>query len=371
MNFLRVFFFLYFFFGSFTTLAQIWPGDVNNNGITNNVDLLWYGTLFNNMGPARQFSQQGIQWENKNLTNLWPDDFPNGTNHAFADCDGDGTVEFEDAFAITFNYNKTHNTVTPDVFIQGIEGIDPPLFFTSNTDPSQIIEGNPVVLSVNLGTDAFPIDDFFGIAFTIRYDPTLFSPNFGGGSFALNNDSWVGLDVENVDFDYKDPINGRVEAGIVRKNIGNVSGFGALGNFFIVIEDHVVGMSEPSLETKIWLENVRLINDTLVETIVFADSINITILNDDIINSTAIEELDGLKIFPNPANRNLWIESEYQNIQRIELFNLAGQSMANCYQQKEANNSVVLNIQSVSKGIYFLKIVTTNKIITQKIMIGD
>lgn len=371
MYFVRVFFCLFLVAGSVVINAQIWPGDVNNNGITNNIDLLWYGTVFGDLGPARGFSQQGIQWEDKNLTDLWGGDFPNGINHAFADCDGDGEVEFEDAFAITGNYNKTHGTVIPDVFEQGVEGVDPPLFFISNTAPTQIIEGNPVVFSVNLGTDAIPIDDFFGIAFTIRYDPTLFSSFFGGGTFALDNNSWVGLDIENVDFDHKDPVNGRVEVGIVRKNIGNVSGFGTLGNFFIVIEDHVVGISEPSLDTEIWIEDVRLVNDTLEETIVFADSITITILNDEIINSTHSEEFSDLKIFPNPANRNLWIESENQEIQDVQVFNSTGQSMKNTFRQNKTGNSVELIFDSIPKGIYFLKVVTSDNIISQVITISD
>jgi len=369
MNFLRISMCLYFCGLSIVSSAQIWPGDVNNNGITNNVDLLWYGSVYNDKGPARQPGQQGTQWENKNLMDLWPNNFPNGVNHAFGDCDGDGEVEFEDAFPIILNYNKTHNVVTTDVFNQGIEGINQPLFLTSNT--SQVIEGNPIVLSVNLGTEALPINDFFGLAFTVVYDPTIFSPNFGGGSFLLDNNSWIGSDIETVDFFIQDPVSGRVDVGITRKNNGNVNGFGALGNFFIVIEDHVVGLQEPSIETQIWLEDVKLLNDTLSETIVFADTIDITILNDDIINFTQNEEFSKLKIYPNPANRNIWIESKNQVIHRIELFNSTGYSMENFFQQMKTNESIELVFQSIPVGIYFLKITTTEKIITQKITISE
>jgi hypothetical protein len=78
-----------------------------------------------------------------------------------------------------------------------------------------------------------------------------------------------------------------------------------------------------------------------------------------------------LKIYPNPANRNIWIESKNQVIHRIELFNSTGYSMENFFQQMKTNESIELVFQSIPVGIYFLKITTTEKIITQKITISE
>jgi len=53
------------------THAQVWPGDVNNNGIVNHVDLIYLGEIFFQTGPPRFFPEQGIFWEEKLINAPW------------------------------------------------------------------------------------------------------------------------------------------------------------------------------------------------------------------------------------------------------------------------------------------------------------
>ena len=75
----------------------VWPGDANSDGIANNFDLLAIGLSFGNMGIPRM--NQSIFWSEHDAED-WETSFVNGVNHKHADCNGDGTVLFDDIDAI-------------------------------------------------------------------------------------------------------------------------------------------------------------------------------------------------------------------------------------------------------------------------------
>jgi hypothetical protein len=83
----------------------VWPGDANNDGIANAVDVLPLGLYYNETGPPR--TSQGCFWECKIATEWTPN--PNVT---YADCNGDGIVNAADVLCIGLNYNKTHTFTT-------------------------------------------------------------------------------------------------------------------------------------------------------------------------------------------------------------------------------------------------------------------
>ncbi|MCB0300108.1 MAG: hypothetical protein KDE52_08635, partial [Calditrichaeota bacterium] len=80
--------------------AFVWPGDCNNDGITNATDVLFIGLRYNQSGPAR--ASQGCAWEAKCAT-AWAT-----PNAVYADANGNGTVNAADVLCIGLNYNKTH-----------------------------------------------------------------------------------------------------------------------------------------------------------------------------------------------------------------------------------------------------------------------
>ncbi len=82
--------------------AFVWPGDCNNDGITNATDVLFIGLRYNQTGPAR--ASQGCAWEAKCAT-AWAT-----PNAVYADANGNGTVNAADVLCIGLNYNKTHTT---------------------------------------------------------------------------------------------------------------------------------------------------------------------------------------------------------------------------------------------------------------------
>lgn len=75
-----------------------------------------------------------------------------------------------------------------------------------------------------------------------------------------------------------------------------------------------------------------------------------------------------LTVYPNPANNHLSIETEIETLGFLEFFASDGQILL---RQKIPKGSYSFNqdISQIENGIYFLKLVTENQILTQKIII--
>lgn len=87
---------------SVTGDLKVWPGDVNNDGVVDERDVLALAQHMGSSGPAR--STQGVSWKGQKVT-PWQD-----STAAFADTDGDGVVDHEDLKAIVFNFGKSHSS---------------------------------------------------------------------------------------------------------------------------------------------------------------------------------------------------------------------------------------------------------------------
>ncbi len=84
------------------TSIIVWPGDANNDGIANVADVLPLGLYYNLTGPARPNASP--TWTGQICPPGW-----NPQNAAYADCNGDGTINVADVLPIGLNYNQTHS----------------------------------------------------------------------------------------------------------------------------------------------------------------------------------------------------------------------------------------------------------------------
>lgn len=74
--------------------------------------------------------------------------------------------------------------------------------------------------------------------------------------------------------------------------------------------------------------------------------------------------ISGLKVYPNPAKNTLYVTSDSFEVKEVQLYDVLGKSVLNT---KTANNTV--NISSLSKGVYVVKITEGGKTATRKIVI--
>ena len=66
----------------------VWPGDVNNNGVVNEADLLFLGLGFGETGPARKTPSS--VWDQQASPLPWATSAVPGLNSFLADCNGNG-----------------------------------------------------------------------------------------------------------------------------------------------------------------------------------------------------------------------------------------------------------------------------------------
>jgi hypothetical protein len=82
-------------------------------------------------------------------------------------------------------------------------------------------------------------------------------------------------------------------------------------------------------------------------------------------NSTEKKELEDIKIFPNPALESISILSPNGKLSRIEVYHSGGQVM----KSEEINeNTCIIDLSDLQPGVYLLKLYTSNKIETRKIL---
>ncbi len=351
--------------GTVPLRAQVWPGDVNNNGVVNAVDWLYLGSVVEEIGPPRSFDQMGIEWEEKTVSSFWGLNFP-GTaiDYAFADCNGDGFVGIDDFDAINDNYFLEHGIVTDDESTIGEAGSDPQLFFDNSAIIDPFPQGFILGLNLNLGTPDIPVESLTGIAFSIKVNPDIvqfmaFMPAFPDES------DW---EFPSLFLQQFDPIEGQLDVALSTLNDGAIeNAFGTLGEFFIVIEDDVVGMQDDEVQSEFELANIFLLGSEDFSPLpIVGDTANVTIIDNPLSNENLIDP-QHFEVFPNPVLDELYIKSDYQ-IDRVGVFSTIGQNQLTKSYEDDINPVKKLSFVNLNPGIYFIKIHTNNGIATRKVL---
>jgi thiol-disulfide isomerase/thioredoxin len=86
--------------------AEVWPGDLNHDGVVDVADILPIGYFYDITGPERP--NASLAWEAQNCQ-IWSTgaDFPgDGFYRVFADGNGDGVVNLADQVAVGFNIDQ-------------------------------------------------------------------------------------------------------------------------------------------------------------------------------------------------------------------------------------------------------------------------
>jgi len=363
-----IFAFAFFSLFFFKTLASqtVWPGDVNNNGLVSELDLLYLGIAFGETGPARASTDSS--WTAQNIEGSWSGSFPNGINFAYADCNGDGKVDEADADIIEKNFLETHDDVPfiPDEVIQAEAGEDPSILFLS--EDLIVPEGGSIDLDLALGSLDIPVDSILGLAFTIKVNPLLFQGN--RTQFKFDENSWLNPDDElsiskNLKRNPKE--NGRFTVAFTRKDKMPVAGFGSLGTISFVLETDIINLliaGEDSL--KVSIDSVFMTDDGLEQLPVLGNSINLQLeeLTD---NVTSVEDQkeQKIKLYPNPVADWILIQSDQEPIIFIEFINVLGQTLLE--QEGKAAQFQSLDLRRYPKGNYWLRIYTESGILQKHI----
>ncbi|MEL6649543.1 MAG: T9SS type A sorting domain-containing protein [Bacteroidota bacterium] len=333
----------------------VWPGDANSDGVANVVDILFLGLAWNETGPAR--ANPSVQWQGYPALN-WSGTFFNGANKKHADCNGNGHVGIADFGAILLNYGLTHNkgdlNGAPD---------DPPLRLTILNDT--VSAGDTVHAEIHLGSDQYPVDAIHGLAFNIGFNSQLVDTN----SFHYQPiDSWLGADgVDMVHLTKEVHNEGVFQVGATRTDLTDVSGYGKIGKLSFVTIDDIAGKTDIVELLHLNLNTLDAFDNQTDPRSLFACSDSVVIVQQDA--ATAVEPealLQGVQVFPNPAQEVLSIASQNVFTEKIELLDLQGRIVL---QQSIKAQNAQISVAQLPRGVYLLRGDSPNGVWMEKLII--
>ena len=110
-RFPNIFLLVFLLFPPFLLTGQVlYPGDTNNDGICNHIDLLPIGIAYNTEGIPREGAT--TDWVPQ-FYEPWPSNLPlTGVNNAFQDTDGNGFIDSPDIDAIAIKSQSRRQAIT-------------------------------------------------------------------------------------------------------------------------------------------------------------------------------------------------------------------------------------------------------------------
>lgn len=333
-----------------TTASCVWPGDTDNDGITNNFDLLPIGQHHGTAGLTRTNAtinyncQPSLNWGTSILG------MPS-VDLKHVDTDGNAIINSNDTNAIILNWTQTHLRNSSS-FLTGVDlYVD-----TTTTAP-----GTTVRLPIVLGNTSVP--NGYGIAFTVNYDPVGIDTNTVSIDF---NNSWLGTINNDMIGIHKDfYYQGQTEVALTRINQIAATGSGAIGHITFTIKDDVLPKSA-FLRLDFNITNIRFIDN--LGAVIPTTGIPTQILVTDGLTSTETvsKQENVLTVFPNPTTGQIQIQSLGEEIESILVYNLTGTLL---YQKENINTlNATLDLKALPTGIYVANVISEKGMQTVRII---
>lgn len=187
----------------------VWPGDMDANGICNNLDILEWGISVDRTGPARSqpfagwLPQHGLQWG------------PTGGLAADArhqDGNGDGQVDEQDIYVVRQNFGKANsdNIAWGGHTVPGNE-MQWTRLYNGLTSPNEhLMPGQKFML--RLDVSEWPVDSIYSLGYSVSWDTTVVSLEPGFNQIPKSSPF---VDSSEVFYPSED---GMIHIGITRTN---------------------------------------------------------------------------------------------------------------------------------------------------------
>lgn len=326
---------------------SVWPGDTDQDGVANNMDVLPIGLGFGSTGPTRLSTS--IMWQAWPSLD-WTQTFTNGDNYKFADCDGNGTIDWADTLAIVQNYGQTHmksGGTPPAVTGAG------PLLYVDNIQSNVGVSSN-FSARIMLGESQLPANNVYGIAFTVHYDPALVT---AGTVTYSTTGSWLGTHGQDLICLKKDfETTGTLEVGMSRNDQTNVSGFGKIAEFGGITADNLSGKNDfEQAYLSLWIDNVVLIGADGEEIETAASGDSLLIIDSATVAVPGVPDvMPELTMFPNPAaDRTTIVLTNGGSTMNLRVYNLLGKQVEFV---QATTSRWELSTSNYPEGVYFVAI---------------
>lgn len=325
-------------------VSSVWPGDVNNDLVVDNLDMLLIGGGTQASGTLRDsistlyIAHSAIDWNGS---------YANGINLKYGDCNGDGTILMDDTLAIVQNYGLVHPAFNGSQHLFPLSGFGSELTLDL---PSTLMPGTSYSIPIVYGDSLTTNNQLYGIAFSILYDSTIVDP--GSISFDFPA-SWLANIGESVNFWKNEPNLQKAAVAITRFDNINAQGQGNIATFNFTTKSTAAN----SLNFQFIRALALLENQSQITLDLQPQSIPvITGLSDTELSA------NDLHLYPNPVRDALHIRIYGKSDQlRISIENELGQTVV-AAKEYSSSNEIVLNTALLPSGIYFIKIQSGHQI---------
>ncbi len=342
----------------------VMPGDANGDKKANVYDLLNIGLGYLSTGAPRPFATTA--WTPQFAPN-WPATAPGGINYKHLDCDGNGIINDFDRNPIEQHYtpiDTTHvdcSSTAPKIWVR----FAPDTLVVSPNDPAPLqITGDVIV-----GSSYKPVLGLYGLAFALRYpefvnhDPEIF----------YSTTSFFGFPTDILLLP-KDVYDRRqFDMGFSRKYGQAVSGYGSIAkiNFttdFIIIIDVIERSGTTLVPFTIPVVGTRAIDadgNPLEIRSVVQDTVWLKLQETTAVTNTELEKQ--VFLYPNPASSEAYVAVGSLLLEHIDVFDALGRPVQSL--PSTGVHTSRLDIRNWSKGLYTLRIRTTEGTITRRLLV--
>ena len=341
----------------------VFPGDADNSGEVDMFDLFPLGRSFGKEGLARNSISN--EWQGFGAFD-WSETQGNGQNLKYVDCNGNGSIGFEDMTAIVLNFNLMQKS---GGFTKG-DLDDPELRFIPNSEAVGL--GEWLELEVWIGSDIYPVSDLYAIAFETHFDTNLID----GSSISMDYDgSHLGeLGVNLLATDWVNEVNGRINA-----SLSKTGGEGASGTVYLLTIRMKSQMDILTAENFTFhITDFGATNSGGDELFVNVDETPNISIDPDIVN---IEEENLLsskpyQLYPTFTQNGFYLDYQIQKDLSIEakLFSLSGQQVEILLQQTESSlgsfrRYIDLKEMGLHSGVYIVELQLDGVIYREKVIV--
>ncbi|MFN5788747.1 MAG: Ig-like domain-containing protein [Bacteroidota bacterium] len=345
----------------------VWSGDTNNDGIVSLSDLLpigrYLGSVHSSDGPLTTES-----WYGKKAS-----DWDNVSVLKYVNTNGDRFITDADTLAVRKYLGNTHGIIAKDIPIQN--------FTVKLKGNTSVKPGEAVNLDVFIGDKSKPAIDLYGFTLSLPFNKQIF--DLSKSSITFDSRSWLAYNSPVFALTNSNNDRGVMEAAYTRTSGKAADGFGKVGTARIIVID-IAGIKPPngSNELQVTLGGGQatasdangnaysLYVEPFTLTIDFSDSKEkaTPTLPVEPILSPRYNEGGEIGVFPNPATDFVNIKS-FKNslIKTVQLVNMSGQIL---FESNNINQSEIeLSIANRVTGMYYVRVLTENAIVTRKLQI--
>jgi len=328
------------------TLAQeedlILPGDANLNGQVNHKDLLNIGLAYQTTGPDRREQQVS----RRDYAFSWLRQTPQtAVDYKHIDGNGDGRIDTQDLVAIDQNFNYL---LTSESESGGLLGAA--LTFAADT----LYIGQRATFPVLLGSEMMSVDSVYGLAFSLRYDPTVIDESTIAVDFS---ESWLTQGTPPLNYFRVDPDNQLIHIATSRTDRQDTSGFGTIAAIsFEVISADTLNTSFQTLDATL-ITSAEAIVPVLTGTSDAAVAISTQ-------TQQIAQRSQLVRIFPNPVQDQLFLESTELELRAYRLYDAQGRQI-----RQGPITQPILDVSGLAKGMYLLQVSTDEGLVRKQLLL--